>query len=128
MVRRKDVNLEISAHTLSYDIDVMKILVLIIAVLIYIQPSLAGGCDMQMDRQDMQISLSMDECFDSTHEADPADNCEHSMHCGVCVSGTVILSQGISSFDLLANSATPVLAAAPLLLPPSSPPFRPPIS
>ncbi len=106
----------------------MKILILIIAVFFYTQPSMAGGCDMQMDQPDMQISLSMDECFDSTREADPADNCKHSLHCGMCVSGTVILSEGISSFAMTANSAIPIPTAAPLLLTQTSPPFRPPIS
>ncbi len=83
---------------------------------------------MQMDQPDTQISQSMDECCDSTDEAAFAGDCEHSMHCGVCVSAAVILSREISSFALAANSAAPVLTAALLLLPHTSPPFRPPIS
>ena len=83
---------------------------------------------MQMDQPETQIFQSTVECCDSTDEADFAGDCEHSMRCDLCVSGTVILSQGISSFALAANSAVPVLTAAPLLLPQTSPPFRPPIS
>ncbi len=106
----------------------MKILVLIIAVLIYTLPSLAAGCDMQMDQPDTQIFSSMDECCGNSDEADSADDCEVSMHCGVCVSGAAILFQGISSLALASISAAPVLIAAPLLLAHTHPPFRPPIS
>jgi len=77
----------------------MKTLILCIAVLFYVQPAAAGGCDMggenlPGDTADQRMEHPMEEGHDCCEEApaNPQESCDHGIECSTCTAGVLAVT------------------------------------
>ena len=109
----------------------MKVLFLIIAVLFYVQPAVAGGCDMAADQAaEQQFEHNMDTDHDCCDEgqAGPQEGCEHAIQCGTCTASVLVLAANLVTASALKGPHSWSDASYMLIPSQSFPPYRPPIS
>jgi hypothetical protein len=113
----------------------VKTLLLIIAVILYTQPSLSGYCDMGPDpgsTQHISHELNSDtspthNCCDNEAGEDPAP-CNKMMQCGTCPTSVFSLPVVTAIVPAHAGMFTRIPDTAPLASSHQLPLYRPPIS
>jgi hypothetical protein len=111
--------------------DVVKFLFLGIAVILYLQPVAAEGCDAAPDPSEQHhAGHAMDSNHDCCGEesADPQEECDHVIQCGTCT-GTIVAVVALGEHRTFASGPADWLANTRFRLSSyTSPPFKPPIS